>query len=60
MKQLTQIFLEGESPTLSKVLKQDFCYNYIKNKDGDKTEMVLAESDRLMQKIQNIPIMQIH
>ena len=51
--------MEVESPTLSKVLMQDFYYHYIKNKYGDKTEMVQAESDRLMQNIENTPIMKI-
>ena len=34
---------------LSKVLKQDFHYNYIK-KDGDKAEMLLLDADSLMYK----------
>ena len=37
---------------LSKVLMQDFYYNYIKNKYGDKTEMLLTDADNLICKIE--------
>ena len=36
---------------LSKVLMQDFHYNYVKNKNGDKAEMMLTDSDNLTKKI---------
>ena len=36
---------------LSKVLIQDFHYDYIKIKYGDKAEVFLADSDSLMDKL---------
>ena len=35
---------------LSKILMQDFHYNYIKNKYGDKTEMLLTDTDNFVYK----------
>ena len=37
---------------LSKVLVQDFDYNYIKNIYGDKFEMLLTNTDSLMYKVE--------
>ena len=37
---------------LSKVLMQDFDYNYIKNIYGDKFEMLLTNTDSLMYKVE--------
>ena len=37
---------------LSKVLMQDFHFNYIKNKNGDKAEMLLKDTGSLMHKIE--------
>ena len=36
---------------LSKVLIQDFHYDYMKNKYGDQVEMFLADTDSLMYKL---------
>ena len=35
---------------LSNVLMQDFCCNYIKIKYGDKTELLLTDTDSLLDK----------
>ena len=35
---------------LSNVLMQDFCCNYIKIKYGDKTELLLKDTDSLLVK----------
>ena len=35
---------------LSKALMQDFCCNYIKIKYGDKTELLLTNTDSLLDK----------
>ena len=37
---------------LSNVLMQDFCCNYIKIKYGDKTELLLTDTDSLLDKLE--------
>ena len=39
------IYLGTSILDLSKVLMQDFYYNYIKNKYGNRTEMLLKDTD---------------
>ena len=39
-----------EQPYLSEILVQDFNFNYIKNKYGDKAEMLLIETDSITYK----------
>ena len=48
------IYTGASSLDLSKVLPQDFRYNYFKNKYGDEAEMLQADTDSIIYKLEEL------
>ena len=55
-----RVYIRKSISNLSKVLMKDFHYNYIKNKYGDKAEMLLTNTDSLMYKIKTKTFMKTY
>ena len=49
--QFVKVTLMLNKPELSKVLMHEFCYDYIKNRYGNKSRLLFTDTDGLMYEI---------